>query len=162
MSIRHCKHVFPPVIDKNSKILILGSVPSVKSIEAEFYYMHPQNRFWKVLSALLHTDLTRMTVKDRAEVLLANGIALYDSIEECDIIGSSDAKISNEIPSDIPSLIVDTDIKKIFCNGSASYKYFTKYHPGLIEITTLLPSTSPANARFSLERLINDWKIIFE
>ncbi len=124
--------------------------------------MHPQNRFWKVLSELLHTDLISLSPKNRAEELLANGIALYDAIEECDIVGSSDAKISNEIPSNIPSLIADTKIKRIFCNGSASYKYFTKYHPELVEITTLLPSTSPANARFSLEKLISDWKIIFE
>lgn len=122
--------------------------------------MHPQNRFWKVLSALLHTDLTSLSPKDRAEVLLANGIALYDAIEECDIEGSSDAKITNEIPSDIPSLMVDTDVKRIFCNGSASYKYFIKYHPELTRITMQLPSTSPANARFTLEMLVNAWKII--
>lgn len=161
MTVRHCKHIFPPVIDSNSKVLILGSVPSVKSIEAEFYYMHPQNRFWKVLSNLLGIDLKALSSNEKAEVLLKNKIALYDAIEECDIEGSSDAKIRAEIPSDIPTLIADTGVKRIFCNGNASYKYLIKYHPELEEMTTLLPSTSPANARFSLEMLLNEWKIIF-
>lgn len=157
---RHVKHPFPPVIDTNSKILILGSVPSLKSVENNFYYMHPQNRFWRVLSALLGTELTYATQSKKEEVLLCHNIALYDSVEECDIDGSKDTAIKNVIPADIPALLQKSQIKHIFCNGNASYKYLLQYHKSLENITTLLPSTSPANAAYSLDKLIEKWKII--
>ncbi|MDE6302259.1 MAG: DNA-deoxyinosine glycosylase, partial [Clostridia bacterium] len=146
MQLRHIKHPFGAVIDKNCKILILGSVPSVKSVEGSFYYMHPHNRFWKVMSALLGEDLIAADITTRAAILLKHHIALYDSVEECDIEGSSDSKISNVIPADIPSLIASTSITRIFCNGTASYNNLLKYHPNLENIATKLPSTSPANA----------------
>ena len=160
MQLRHIKHPFGAVIDKNCKILILGSVPSVKSVEGNFYYMHPHNRFWKVMSALLGEDLISADISTRSALLLKHHIALYDSVEECDIEGSSDSKISNVIPADIPSLIANTNITHIFCNGTASYNNLLKYHPYLENIVTKLPSTSPANAAFSLDRLINEWSIL--
>ena len=155
---RHIKHPFPAVIDSDCKILILGSVPSVKSVEADFYYGHPQNRFWKILSSIFGEDFVNADKDVKTTLLLKHHVALYDSVEECDILGSSDAHVQNVIPSDIEGLIKGTKILKIFCNGNASYKYFTKYHPTLT--ATLLPSTSPANASWTYEKLLAAWEII--
>ena len=162
MQVRHVKHPFGAVIDKNCAVLILGSVPSVKSVEGNFYYMHPKNRFWNVLSALLDKDLYSMNIEERESELLKNHIALYDSVEECDISGSSDSKITNIVPADIPSLIHGTKIARIFCNGTASYNTLIKYHPMLADIATKLPSTSPANAASTLERLTAEWRVILK
>ncbi len=164
MQERHIKHPFPPVVDKDSEILILGSVPSVKSVEANFYYGHPQNRFWKVLSAIIGEDFVLQNDADRVEkrkiLLQKHHVALYDSVEECDILGSSDAHVKNVVPANIEELINGTKISKIFCNGNTSFKYFEKYHPNLH--ATLLPSTSPANASWTLERLVEKWKVILQ
>lgn len=162
MQTRHIKHPFPAVIDGNSKILILGSVPSIKSVEGNFFYMHPQNRFWRVLSTLFNTDLYSMSVTERKEFLLSHSIALYDSVEECDIEGSSDSKISNVIPADIHGLVDSSKISHIFCNGKASYSVFLKYNPTLADIASVLPSTSPANAVFTLDKLVEEWRIIVD
>ncbi len=162
MQSRHIKHPFPAVIDGNSKILILGSVPSVKSVEGNFYYMHPQNRFWRVLSSLFDVDLYSATVEVRKAFLLSHSIALYDSVEECDIQGSSDSKISNVIPADIQGLVDSSKISHIFCNGKASYSVFLKYNPTLADIASVLPSTSPANAVFTLDKLVDEWKVILD
>ena len=160
MESRHIKHPFPPVVDDNCTILILGSVPSIKSVEQNFYYGHPQNRFWKVLSALYGEDFVSKDKEDKRKLLLAHHVALYDSVEECDILGSSDAHISNVIPADIEGIIKGTKISKIFCNGATSLKYFEKYHKDLT--ATLLPSTSPANASWTLDKLIDSWKAILK
>ena len=160
MNKRHVNHTFPAVIDSECRTLILGSVPSVKSIEQGFYYMHPQNRFWKVLSNLFHIDFLTMSINERKTALLARHIALYDSVEECDIMGSADSKIEGVIPTDIGKLIKESKITRIFCNGKASYKYFAKYNPEYLYFVSTLPSTSPANASYSLDRLIEEWKVI--
>lgn len=160
MNMRHIKHPFPAVVDSKSRILILGSVPSIKSVENNFYYMHPKNRFWKVLSAIFGVDLYSATVDERISFLLKNKIALYDSVEECDIEASKDSAISNVVPADIPSLVAKSEISHIFCNGKASLYYLLSAYPEYESITTLLPSTSPANAQFSLEKLIEAWKVI--
>lgn len=162
MNMRHIKHPFPAVVDSKSRILILGSVPSIKSVENNFYYMHPKNRFWKVLSAIFGVDLYSATVDERISFLLKNKIALYDSVEECDIEASKDSAISNVVPADIPSLVAKSEISHIFCNGKASLYYLLSAYPEYESITTLLPSTSPANAQFSLEKLIEAWKIIIK
>jgi len=162
MEIRHFVHTFPPIIDQNCSVLLLGSVPSVKSTQQEFYYMHPQNRFWKVMSALFATDFLPLSPSLKAELLLQNGVALYDAVYECDIEGSSDLKITNMIPANIPKLIKNSSIRKIFTNGTASYTIITKAYPELIPLTTKLPSTSPANASFSLERLLTFWNAVKE
>jgi hypoxanthine-DNA glycosylase len=158
MQERHVKHPFPAVIDSQSRILILGSVPSVKSVENNFYYMHPQNRFWRVLGALFGQNLYLSATDARKSFLLEHKIALYDSVEECDIQGSSDTKITNVVPADIPALMAKSKIAKIFCNGAASYGYLMKFHPELETITLKLPSTSPANAQFKFERLVELWE----
>lgn len=155
-------HNIGNLFNQDSKILILGSFPSVKSREQGFFYGHPQNRFWKVLSAILCEPLPE-TINEKRIMLIKNNIALWDVIASCDILGSSDSSIKNVKPNDI-SVILDTaDIKAIFTNGKASYNLYNKYIFPKTNINPIyLPSTSPANAAFSLERLIDEWKIIKE
>lgn len=153
-------HPFPPLFDKNSKILILGSFPSVKSREQKFFYGHPQNRFWKVMAGILNCPLPE-TVEQKRKMLTDNGIALWDVIASCEISGSSDSSIKNAVPNDLSSILEGADIKKIFVNGKTAEKYYIKY----TEKTTgrkavCLPSTSPANAAWSLDKLSEEWKRI--
>ena len=155
---QHISHTFSPVYNEQSEILILGSFPSVKSREQGFYYGHPQNRFWKVIASICKQEVPN-TIEEKKEMLLKNHIAIWDVIDSCDIIGSSDSSIKNVIPADITGLLTKTKIRKIFANGKTAgklYEKFSKEKTGL-EIT-ILPSSSPANAMFSLERLIIEWK----
>ena len=153
-------HEFDSFFDKDSRVLILGTMPSPKSRENGFYYMHPQNRFWRVISAVLGEPLPK-TNEERASLLLKNGIALWDTLAQCDIIGASDCSVKNAVPNDI-SVITDTaDIKAIFTTGKAAYKYYCRFQQESTGIEAIcLPSTSPANARFGLEALIDEYKII--
>lgn len=151
-------HPFKPVYNTNSKILILGSFPSVKSREINFYYGHPQNRFWKILENIFKEKIEN-NIEKKKEFLLKYNIALWDTIKTCEITGSSDSSIKNAIPNDIQNLITKTNIKAIFCNGNTSYKLFMKYFKDKINIPIIcLPSSSPANAKFSLDDLTNIWK----
>lgn len=153
-------HNIEPVFDKNSKVLILGSFPSVKSRESEFFYGHPQNRFWKVTAAVFGENVP-LSVDDKTDFLLRNRIALWDVISRCDIEASSDSSIKNVVANDINRILLAADIKKIFVNGKAAEKYYNKYLLPVTEIQAVcLPSTSPANAAFSLENLIGVWQII--
>ena len=153
----HIKRNFDALYDSLSSILILGSFPSVKSRQAAFYYGHPQNRFWKLMSMLLNCDIPN-NIDSKKAIMLQNHIALWDTIEECDIIGSSDSSIKNVVPVDIARIINTANIKAIFCNGNASYNLFMKYLYHICEITPVkLPSTSPANAAWSLSRLYDAW-----
>lgn len=160
--VRRIKHPFGAVIDSECKIIILGSVPSVKSVEYNFYYMHKQNKFWKVMGNLLNYDLYNADISKRKEVLLSNHIALYDAVEECDIVGSSDSKISNIVPSDIKGFMAHSRIETIFCAGNKSYEVSVKYNPDLVEHIIKLPSTSPANAKYTVDKLCEEWKIILD
>lgn len=154
------KHPFPPLYDKNSKILILGSFPSVKSREQMFFYGHPQNRFWKVVSSVFNAPLPQ-TTEEKKNFLLANNIALWDVIASCEITGSADSSIKNAVINDISQILDNSDIQKIFVNGKTAEKYYNKYtNPLIHRDAILLPSTSPANAAWSIERLIERWKII--
>ncbi len=156
------KHNFGPLFCGESKILILGSFPSVKSRQAQFFYGHPQNRFWLVLSAVLGSPAPQ-TIEEKRELILKNHLALWDVIGQCDIDGSSDSSIKNVIPNDIAGLLEKTKIEKIFVNGKTAEKYYNKYLLGKTGIkATVLPSTSPANAAYSLDRLIDEWKIILK
>ena len=156
------KHPFPPLYDKNSKVLILGSFPSVKSREQMFFYGHPQNRFWKVVSAVMGVD-TPITVEEKSAFLHENHIALWDVIASCDITGSSDSSIKNVVPNDLTEIFKNADIKQIFVNGKTAEKYYNKYICRTIgRDAVCLPSTSPANAGWSVERLIAAWKVIKE
>ncbi len=152
------QHTFEPIYDSNSKILILGTFPSVKSREGEFYYHHPQNRFWKVLSALTN-EPRPVTIHDKKNMLLRNQIAIWDVIYQCDIYGSSDSSIKNVIPNDINLILKNCSINKIIANGDKAYQLYNKYcMPVTNRSCVKLPSTSPANATWSLERLIQAWK----
>ena len=154
------KHPFPPLYDENSKVLILGSFPSVKSREQMFFYDHPQNRFWKVISAVLEQE-TPITIEEKSNLLHTNHIALWDVIASCDITGSSDSSIKNVVANDLTEILHNADIKQIFVNGKTAEKYYNKYIRNVINREAIcLPSTSPANAGWSLERLIDSWKTI--
>ncbi|MBR3144273.1 MAG: DNA-deoxyinosine glycosylase [Clostridia bacterium] len=153
-------HPINPVFDKNSKILILGSFPSVKSREEGFFYGNPQNRFWKVLSFLYGEELPN-TIQNKKEFLLKHGIAVFDVIKSCDIVGSADSSIKNVVPNDFTKILNNSKINRIFTNGNLAHTLYNKYvleKTGIKDIK--LPSTSPANAAFSLEKLIKTWKII--
>ena len=153
-------HPFAPVYDKDSKILILGSFPSVKSREVNFFYGHPHNRFWKVVSRLLNEDEPQ-SVDEKKAFLLRNRIALWDSIVSCEIENSADNTIEKVKPNDISIILKNADIKEIFCNGQTSRKYYHKYIEPIVNIkATALPSTSPANAAWSVDRLCHAWEII--
>lgn len=155
-------HPIPPVWNENSKILILGSFPSVKSRELGFFYGHRQNRFWKVISAILGVR-TPETVSEKKKMLLDGGIALWDVIASCDIVGSADSTIKNVTPNDISHLLEGADIEAIFTNGKTAHSLFEKYTSGKIGRSSIcLPSTSPANAAWSLEKLISEWSVILE
>lgn len=158
----HVTHSFGPVFDEHAKILILGSMPSVKSREQQFYYGHPKNRFWKVLAAVLAEQVPE-TTEEKRHLLLRRHVALWDVIASCDIVGSSDSSIKNVKANDMHVILDKADIRAVFVNGGKAYELFRRYcggccgregAPPLIR----LPSTSPANAAWSLEKLTDVWK----
>lgn len=154
------EHPIPPLYNENSKILILGSFPSVKSREHRFFYGHPQNRFWRVVSAVMEKE-TPKTVEEKKSFLLESGIALWDVIASCDITGSSDSSIKNVVPNNLSQIFDEADIKQIFVNGKTAEKYYNKYIRSAVQRQAVcLPSTSPANARCTVDELIEKWKII--
>ena len=149
----HVSHDFEPVFDENSKVLILGTFPSVKSRENQFYYGHPQNRFWKVIAGLTESEVPQ-TIEEKKKLLLEHGIAIWDVIESCDIIGSSDSSIKNVVPADIERVVANSKIQNIYANGGTAKKLYEKYSQKKTGREIIgLPSTSPANAAYSLERL---------
>jgi hypoxanthine-DNA glycosylase len=151
---------FNPLIDNKSKILILGSFPSVKSRAEAFYYMHPNNRFWMVLSAIYQEDFLGADIQHKKELLSKHHIALYDVVESCQIIGSKDSSITPVKIADIPYLIRDTQVDRIFLNGRKAESIFYENFPRLKSMAHYLPSTSPANAQFDLDKLIHFWRVI--
>lgn len=158
---------FSPSINDKSKILILGSMPGVKSLEMVQYYAHPQNRFWKVIGELIGVkDFIKLDYNSRLKIMLENNLALWDVIAFCNRKGSLDSAIKDEVPNDISGLLINyPNIKTICLNGNKSYFAFKKYFPEIIKNSKYkiykMPSTSPANARFSLEALINEWKVLY-
>jgi hypoxanthine-DNA glycosylase len=153
-------HPIAPVYDENSRVLVLGSFPSVKSREEMFFYGHPQNRFWRVTAAVFSAE-TPQTVADKREFLLSHGIALWDVLASCDIEGSADSTIKNAVPNDLSPIFAAAKIEKIFVNGKAAEKYYNKYlKKTLGREAVCLPSTSPANAAWSAERLAEAWRLI--
>ena len=159
MEVKRQNHEFPPVYDENSEILILGSFPSVKSREMQFFYGHPQNRFWKVLAQVLNETVPQM-IPEKKEMLLRHHIALWDVIASCDIAGSSDSSIRNVVPNDLAYIIGRSRITRIYANGAKSKQLYDKYLAKELGIEAVqLPSTSPANAAWNLEKLKSEWKI---
>ncbi len=153
-------HPIPPVYDKNSRVLILGSFPSVKSREYGFFYGHRQNRFWRVVSAVFGEPVPE-TIEEKKEMLLRNGVAVWDVIHSCEISGSADSTIKNAVPNDISRIISESRIERIFTNGKKADELYRKHLEKQTGIKAVcLPSTSPANAAWNPGRLIEEWKII--
>ncbi len=153
------EHTLAPIYDEHSKILILGSLPSVKSREVGFYYGHPQNRFWKVLANIYNVELK--DIDSKIDFLHNYHIALYDVILQCDIEGSSDSKIKDVVPTDLDIIIKNSQIKHIYTTGKKAYDLYMKYQYPKTKIKAInLPSTSPANAGWSLEQLIQSYQQI--
>lgn len=158
--MNYLQHPFEPLFNENSHVLILGSFPSVKSREQNFFYGHPQNRFWRVIAAVFDKPVPQ-NIEEKKQLILTNGLALWDSIASCEITGSSDASIRNARANDIDIILGNSSIERIYCNGRKSHELYCRY----IEAQTgreaiCLPSTSPANAQWSLERLIEAWSVI--
>jgi len=159
---QHLRHGFGPVYDAHSRVLILGSFPSAMSREQQFYYGHPRNRFWPLLSAVLGEALPR-SVEEKRALVLRRGVALWDAIEECDITGSSDSSIRNAVPTDLPRLLRSADIRAVFVNGAAAERVYRRWQLPLTGLEAQrLPSTSPANAAWSFERLVEAWRVILD
>ena len=155
----HIVHPIPPFYDRKSTILILGSFPSVKSREQMFFYGHPQNRFWKVISSVFG-DKEPETVPEKKTFLKRHHVALWDVIGSCDIEGSSDSSIENVIVNDISKILNEADIRGVFVNGKTAEKYYKRYIEPKTGIKAVcLPSTSPANAAWSVDKLIDEWKL---
>ncbi len=160
----HVRHEFPALWAPDARVLILGSIPSPKSRAQAFYYGHPQNRFWRVLAAVFgEPELPHEDIEAKKAFALRHHIALWDALEECDIRGAGDASIRNPVPTDIPSLLEWTEIRTIFCTGAASHKYYEKLNYPRTGIHAVrLPSTSPANAAVSFEKLVEAYRQIAE
>ncbi len=155
---QHVSHTFEPLYDEQSEILILGSFPSVKSREQGFYYGHPRNRFWKVLSDLCQCQVPE-SIEEKIQMLKEHHIAIWDVVDSCDIIGSSDSSIKNVVPADIASICRTSKIQQIYANGRLAQKLYSIYIEESLGMPVIpLPSTSPANAAYSLERLSSIWK----
>ena len=154
---QNVEHTFGPIYNKNSKILILGSFPSIKSREMQFYYGHPQNRFWRVLAFLLNEHVPN-TIEEKKQLLIKNHIAVWDVIASCSISGSSDTSIKDVLVNDFTEVLQNSKIEKIFVNGTKAYELYCKYAERVTGMKAIkLPSTSPANAAWSFERLCEAW-----
>ena len=154
---QHVEHTFEPVYDENSEILILGTFPSVKSRENNFYYGHPQNRFWKLIAGLTKEPVPE-TIEEKKALLLKHHIAIWDVVQSCDIIGSSDSSIKNVVPADIAKILKESSVQRIYANGDKAYRLYKKYcEKETGKKAEKLPSTSPANAIFTLDRLTESW-----
>ena len=154
------EHPIEPVFDQNSRILILGSFPSVKSREVKFFYGHPKNRFWKVIAAVYGVKAPD-SIEEKKSFLLRNHIAVWDVIKTCDIEGSADSSIKNVVPNDLNRILNQAEIEHIFLNGKKAEQLYKKYMEKEINRKAeCLPSTSPANAAWSFERLVEEWKKI--
>lgn len=153
-------HPIPPLFDAQSETLILGSFPSVKSREAAFFYGHPQNRFWGVIAAVFESEMPK-TIEEKKQLVLKNNIALWDVIAQCEIEGSADSTISNVTANDLSVILQNSKVERIFVNGKTAEKYYNKYtYPKTGIKAICLPSTSPANAAWSFERLVEAWNVI--
>lgn len=155
---QHVVHEFEPVFDECSRVLVLGSFPSVKSRQNDFYYGNAQNRFWRVMASCLQVDEPR-TIEEKRAMLLRGYVALWDVIAECDIKGSSDASIMNVVPVDIERVLAAAPIEHVICNGGTVGRLYARYLEKRVGIKAIVvPSTSPANATWTFERLQQRWR----
>lgn len=154
------RHPIAPIYDEHSTVLILGSFPSVKSREIGFYYGHPQNRFWRVIAAVFEREPPQ-TIPEKEAFLHQNGVALWDVIQSCDIIGSSDSSIRNVVPNDLSPILRCGQIRQIYVNGKKAMSLYQRFlAPQTGRSAICLPSTSPANASWTLEKLIEAWRVV--
>ena len=152
-------HPFEAVFDRYSSMLILGTFPSEKSRKYGFFYGHPQNRFWKLIALLTKSKKIPELMEEKIEILLKNNIALWDVIHSCDIKGSSDASITNVVPNDLSKILKCSNIQQIYANGEKAYRIYMKYcYKNIGKDIIKLPSTSPANASYSLAKLKDEWE----
>ncbi len=154
-------HEFPPVFDGNSRVLILGTIPSPKSREQGFYYMHPQNRFWRMLCSVLGENLPD-TIQQRKQFCLKHGIALWDVLESCDISGASDSTIKNAVPNRLEVIFSSADIRAVFTTGKKAHQLYERYFGSDPHPEICLPSTSPANRTISEEDMLEEYRKIAE
>lgn len=162
MESRRITHAFAPVFDSESRILILGTMPSPKSRELGFYYSHPRNRFWPVMANIFGEEIPK-TPEDKKAFCLRHKIALWDVLRECDIEGASDSSIKNAVPNDISVILNSADIKAVFATGTTAAKLYKKFIEPKTGIPAVaLPSTSPANAKISLEALAEEYLKILD
>lgn len=162
MKAERITHAFSPVFDSESRILVLGTMPSPKSRELGFYYSHPRNRFWPVLAKILGEEIP-VTPEEKKNFCLWHKIALWDVLKECEIEGASDSSIKNAVPNDISIILNSADIKAVFATGTTAVKLYKKFIEPEIGIPVIaLPSTSPANAKIKFEELCEEYKIILE
>lgn len=158
MNCERVTHEFPPVYDSGSRVLILGTIPSPKSRERGFYYMHPQNRFWKMLCAVLGEDIPA-DVEGRRKLCLKHGVALWDVLESCDISGAEDSSIKNAKPNDLRKILSSSPVKAVFTTGKKAHALYKKYFPDLPG-DICLPSTSPANRTISETEMLEEYRKI--
>ena len=160
MEYTHVVHGFAPIFDAHSRVLVLGSLPSVLSRENAFYYGNPQNRFWRVTAAVFGCAVPQ-TAEEKTQMLLRHGIALWDVIASCDVAGSADASIRNVVPNDLSRILNVCPIEMIFANGKTAEKFYNRFQKPLYGRPIIpLPSTSPANAAWSAERLVEAWQAV--
>ena len=157
---QHIPHGFEPVFDERSRVLVLGSFPSVLSRANDFYYGNPRNRFWRVMARVLGEPVPAdEDIPAKRRLLLAHGVALWDVVQSCDVRGSSDASIKNVVPVDVARITSVSPVRAVLCNGGTAGRLYRKYiEPNLGRSCTVLPSTSPANAAYSLEKLTALWR----
>lgn len=156
------QHTAAPIFNENSRTLVLGTFPSPKSRQVKFFYGHPQNRFWRVIAAVTGNN-TPETVEEKTAMLLENKIALWDVIASCNVTGADDASITNVTVNDLSKILHTARIERIYTNGGKAHQLYRKHllsQTGIEDI--VLPSTSPANARWSLEMLVSKWHEIVE
>ena len=158
MNSERVSHEFPPVYDKNSRVLILGTMPSPKSREQGFYYMHPQNRFWKILCAVLGTEIPR-DIEGRRALCLSRGIALWDVLASCEINGASDSSIRNAVPNDLRKILAECEICAVFTTGKKAHELYSRFFADCIP-DTCLPSTSPANRTIAEPEMLEQYRQI--
>ena len=158
----HIVHGFAPIWDARSRVLVLGTLPSVKSREAEFYYGHPRNRFWRLLALLCGVPEPRSR-DGKKRMLLENGVALWDVVHECDIRRSADSTIRNAVPNDVRPILAGAEIHAIYTNGAKAKELYDRLLlPQTRREAIRLPSTSPANAACPLDELAEAWRVILE
>lgn len=162
MKTERINHVFDPVFDSESRILVLGTMPSPKSRELGFYYSHPRNRFWPVLAEIFGEEIPK-TPEEKTDFCLRHKIALWDVLKECDIEGASDSSIKNAVPNDMSIIFEKAPIKAVFTTGTTAAKLYKKFIEAETKIPAItLPSTSPANAKVKFEELVEEYKIVLE